>query len=166
MNKKQIRPKANCTRTYAVHCTMYSIQCKLFLIERPDDKFSHLKPHQAHTAIKVWPHYQVVLVMTRERSHMERSVTMFSLPSITFMTVHEIFRVVLRFPCYISCYIAESRLPLGQCSIPDIQSVRYNNILYEVACLNLLIGKKFSVGLQKFYYYTTTFPRKPIERTR
>ena len=38
---------------------------------------------QSYTAIKVWPHYQVVLVMTRGRSHMERSVTKFSLPSIT-----------------------------------------------------------------------------------
>ena len=30
-------------------------------------------------------------------------------------TTHEIFPVVSRFPRYISCYIAESRLPLGQC---------------------------------------------------
>ena len=29
--------------------------------------------------------------------------------------LHEIFRVVSRFPRHISCYIAESRLPLGQC---------------------------------------------------
>ena len=36
-----------------------------------------------YTAIKVWPHYQVLLVMTRGRSHMERSVTKFSLPSHT-----------------------------------------------------------------------------------
>ena len=28
------------------------------------------------------------------------------------LILHEIFRVVSRFPCYISCYIAESRLPL------------------------------------------------------
>ena len=28
--------------------------------------------------------------------------------------LHEIFRVVSGFPCYISCYIMESRLPLGQ----------------------------------------------------
>ena len=28
---------------------------------------------------------------------------------------HEIFRVVSRFPRNISCYISESRLPLGQC---------------------------------------------------
>ena len=30
--------------------------------------------------------------------------------------IHELFRVVLRFPRYISCYIAESRFPLGQCT--------------------------------------------------
>ena len=29
--------------------------------------------------------------------------------------LHEIFHVVSRFPRYISCYIAESWLPLGQC---------------------------------------------------
>ena len=29
--------------------------------------------------------------------------------------LHEIFRVVSRFPRNISCYIAENRLPLGQC---------------------------------------------------
>ena len=32
------------------------------------------------------------------------------------MILNEIFRVVLRFPRYISCYIAESRFPLGQCN--------------------------------------------------
>ena len=30
--------------------------------------------------------------------------------------LHEIFRVVSRFPRYISCYIAESRFPLLQCT--------------------------------------------------
>ena len=30
--------------------------------------------------------------------------------------VHEIFRVVSRFPRYISYYIPENRLPLGQCT--------------------------------------------------
>ena len=33
------------------------------------------------------------------------------------MILHELFRVVSRFPRYISCYIAESRFPLGQCSV-------------------------------------------------
>ena len=31
------------------------------------------------------------------------------------MILHEIFRLVSRFPRYISCYIAERRLSLGQC---------------------------------------------------
>ena len=31
------------------------------------------------------------------------------------MILHEIFRAVLRFPRYILCYIAENRIPLGQC---------------------------------------------------
>ena len=29
--------------------------------------------------------------------------------------LHEIFRVLTRFPRYIPCYISENRLPLGQC---------------------------------------------------
>ena len=37
----------------------------------------------SNTAIKVWPHYQVLLVTTRGRSHRERNVTKVSLPSIT-----------------------------------------------------------------------------------
>ena len=32
------------------------------------------------------------------------------------MILHEIFRIVSRFPRHISCYIAESRFPLGKCS--------------------------------------------------
>ena len=31
------------------------------------------------------------------------------------MVLHEIFRVVSRFPCYISCYIAENQCPLRHC---------------------------------------------------
>ena len=31
------------------------------------------------------------------------------------MILHELFRVVSRFPRYISCYIAENGFPLGQC---------------------------------------------------
>ena len=32
------------------------------------------------------------------------------------MILHELFRLVSRFPRYISCYIAENRFPLGQCT--------------------------------------------------
>ena len=32
------------------------------------------------------------------------------------LILHEIFRVVSRFPRHIVCYIAESQLPLGQCT--------------------------------------------------
>ena len=31
--------------------------------------------------------------------------------------LQEIFRIVWRFPRYISCYIAEYRLPLGECTV-------------------------------------------------
>ena len=34
--------------------------------------------------------------------------------------LHEIFRVVSRFPRNISCYILENRLPLGQCGQADL----------------------------------------------
>ena len=33
------------------------------------------------------------------------------------MILPEIFRVVSRFPRYISCYTAENQLPLGQCTV-------------------------------------------------
>ena len=33
------------------------------------------------------------------------------------MTLHELFRVVSRFPRYISCYLAENWFPLGQCRV-------------------------------------------------
>ena len=35
---------------------------------------------------------------------------------IVLYNVHEHLRVVSRFPRYMSCYIAENRIPLGQCS--------------------------------------------------
>ena len=42
-------------------------------------------------------------------------------------TVHELFRVVSRIPHYISCYITESRLPLGQCRVTsDITTQPYD----------------------------------------
>ena len=41
------------------------------------------RSQKSYTVIKVWPHYQVLLVMARGRSHMEWNVTKFSLPSIT-----------------------------------------------------------------------------------
>ena len=34
--------------------------------------------------------------------------------------LHELFHVVSRFPRYILCYIAESRLSLGQCRAPVV----------------------------------------------
>ena len=39
--------------------------------------------------------------------------------------LHEIFRVVSRFPCCISCYISENRLILGQCTT---QTIVYCNV--------------------------------------
>ena len=44
------------------------------------------------------------------------------------MILQEIFCVVSRFPQYISCYIAENRLPLGQC----MKSADTNNETHKV----------------------------------
>ena len=44
------------------------------------------------------------------------------------MILHEIFRVVSRFPRYISCYIAENRFPLGQCK--SYSKERYKNMCF------------------------------------
>ena len=38
------------------------------------------------------------------------------------MELHEIFRIVSRFPCYISCYITEKRLLWGQCTCTHTQT--------------------------------------------
>ena len=34
--------------------------------------------------------------------------------------LYEIFRVISRFPPYISCYISDNRLPLEQCHYPEV----------------------------------------------
>ena len=40
--------------------------------------------------------------------------------------IHEIFRVISRFPRYISCYISENRCPLGQSVSADpLYTVQY-----------------------------------------
>ena len=43
---------------------------------------------------------------------------------------HEIFRLESRFPRYISCYISENRLPLGQCTLHN--APHSCNTLYEL----------------------------------
>ena len=45
-------------------------------------------------------------------------------------TVHKIFGVVSRLSCYISCYIAESRFPLGQCIVCCIEN-KSTLVLYQ-----------------------------------
>ena len=40
--------------------------------------------------------------------------------------LHEIFRVVSHLPHYISCYIVESRLSLGQCTVLYVCKKAYN----------------------------------------
>ena len=63
--------------------------------------------------------------------------------------LHEIFRVVSHFSRYISCYIAESRLPLGQCS--------YLKNKYFFICRNLPYTSKNTfptvAGLKHFYFF-------------
>ena len=43
--------------------------------------------------------------------------------------LHEIFHVLSRFPRYISCFIAESQLHLGQCSTISVYGSSCNHIL-------------------------------------
>ena len=57
--------------------------------------------------------------------------------------LHEIFRVISRFPCYISCYIAKSRLPLRQ------RTVRHTD--YQVIQKRVKTISKFT--------FKGTFPR-------
>ena len=45
--------------------------------------------------------------------------------------LHEIFRVVSRFPRYISCYIAENRFPLGQFSKSALGALIDNYSFYH-----------------------------------
>ena len=39
------------------------------------------------------------------------------------MTLHEMFYVVSRFPCYISCYILENQFPFEQCMVCGMWSM-------------------------------------------
>ena len=45
--------------------------------------------------------------------------------------LHEPFRVVSRFPSYISCFIAENRFPLGQCSGNCL--TKYGNFFEDIS---------------------------------
>ena len=54
--------------------------------------------------------------------------------------LHEIFRLVPRFPRYISCYISENRLPLGQCSAMDRMQSGYFVPLYIPTSSDLAQG--------------------------
>ena len=44
------------------------------------------------------------------------------------MILHGIFCVVSRFPCYISCYIAENRFRLGQCTLQIYSPLRWVDV--------------------------------------
>ena len=46
------------------------------------------------------------------------------------LILHKIFGVVSRLSCYISCYIAESRFPLGQCIVCCIEN-KSTLVLYQ-----------------------------------
>ena len=61
--------------------------------------------------------------------------------------VHEIFRVVSHFPRCISCYIAESRYPLGQCMPP-----------LSWKTLTDGPGRNKAVATELYYTYTYQMP--------
>ena len=60
------------------------------------------------------------------------------------MIQHEIFRVESRIPHYISCYIAESRFPLGQCR--PIFFLAVYNVHMPVAYLDSLFTEVWLVS--------------------
>ena len=61
------------------------------------------------------------------------------------MILHEIFRVVSHFPRYISCYFAENRFPLGQCTV---QSTAAIETVYFSSCMKpvMVFFAWFSLG--------------------
>ena len=54
------------------------------------------------------------------------------------MILHELLREVSCFPRYISCYIAEKRLPLGQCTVNSDSTVQYTDHKNSTLVLVLL----------------------------
>ena len=56
--------------------------------------------------------------------------------------LHEIFRVVSPFPRYISCYISENRLPLGQCAVGWVNLYQKFEIEKYTVCGKLILSKK------------------------
>ena len=53
-------------------------------------------------------------------------------------TVHELFRVVSRFPRYISCYIVENQFPLEECGTELAYLFRMSSIRQIVAATAFL----------------------------
>ena len=48
------------------------------------------------------------------------------------LILHELFHVVSGFPRYISCYIAESRFPLGQCCAVSIRPKLFQQLIVAI----------------------------------
>ena len=85
-------------------------------------------------------------------------------------TVQEICRVVSRFPHYISCYIAESRFPLGQCRnhkpvVKNLQKLPLTNTAQIKIC-NPAILRKTGQCDQSWacviFYYASTSKRHVV----
>ena len=71
------------------------------------------------------------------------------------MILHEIFRVVSGFPRYISCYIAENGIPLGQCIFRG--NIKKKNTLYNfLSALMLLRSQFLEKGMLIKYLYVST----------
>ena len=61
--------------------------------------------------------------------------------------LHEIFRLVSRFPRYISCFISESRLPLGQCIAQTNKRISEKFVIISRVSYNLPSWKITEVKL-------------------
>ena len=67
--------------------------------------------------------------------------------------LHEIFRVVSRFPCYISCYFAENQFPFGQCTLYNIiQHCTYNSTTFTIIMLDFMFTILPFFGWKYFLY--------------
>ena len=97
------------THSFFIYCLTYAF---IQIIQN-----SRIEPgHIAYAVTPLYNHYSTVI----HDIHCPKSYQNFRDVTCNVEEneiLHEIFRLVVvsRFPCYISCYISEYRLPLGQC---------------------------------------------------
>ena len=73
---------------------------------------------------------------------------------VEVLILHEIFRVVSRFPSYISRYIAENQFPLGQCILLSRDSLEacskqsiFTQTMHSLHCQTILLIELVAVDI-------------------